>query len=998
MINRFKGVLIHACAVLVCMTPAIGKASSPVPAFVVTVHTDDDDKKRPASALDEYIIPGKVIVKFKEQARVTVSASKTGLSAVDRMTERFAVKSMQKALPALDRLSASKKASFKGMESLERVYMMEIDESRDPMSVANAFSGLAEVEYAEPMYMHKITAHRTTPAWFESAPAILATPNDVRIESQSHLELIQALEAWDIVKGEQGNVLIAVLDGGTDWRHEDIQANVFTNPGEIPGNGVDDDNNDFIDDVNGWNFPDNDGDPRGQLATPINASHGTETAGVVAAVTDNNTGIAGLAWNAEVLPVNISCATTDNALCFSISGVFYGAIMGADVINASFGGPGRSAFFQDVIDFAYDNGSLVVAAAGNEGVNSDITPSYPANYNHVMAVCWTGKTFDSINASSNFGISVDVCAPGSSIDATAPNNDYVLSSGTSFSSPIAAGVAALVKTQSPNLTVDELREQVRATSDDISSRNSTVRFRGKIGKGRVNAFRALTEQPPSVRIVNATIADARGSSRVGPGEAATVTVDLINYLEPVSNLGLTLESSSRNVDITQSSSTVASLSKNQQTTASFSFIADPDVPFNESVNLVLRMDDGSAYQDVDVVPIVVNSTNHDTGTIEVTLTEEGNIGFEGFAEESQGNGFRFLGVNYLFEGGLIMGNGVGNISDNVRGLVEQEDDFERTEGSIFGIDDGRVTSEEGTITLADSKGTSPLNITVRQDSYADTSAAYQDFVVLRYIIENTGSSAIANFHTGLFFDWDSETFATDYALYDAERRMGIYQDGSTENASVFIGTRILSDGATPHYRAIDNDIDLFDDDRFSDSDKWNFISGGVGGASQVEKDISQVIAAGPYALGVGQTIEVAFAMVAGSTLEELNTNADVAQQLWDQQISTLGPNPVSNEDPVAQPLFSFSLGEPYPNPASGQATIEYEIPSSGSVALSIYDMLGREVRTLVSETLQAGKHSMDWDGRDNAGRTVASGVYLVSLASPSETGLKTATKKIVMVR
>src|SRR5262249_3169287 len=153
-------------------------------------------------------------------------------------------------------------------------------------------------------------------------------------------------------------------DGGTNWQHEDLNANLWTNAGEIPGNGIDDDGNGFIDDVNGWNFRDNNGNPRGSPSTPGSANHGTHTGGPVAAVTNHAIGIACTSWNPYLMCVNAS-GSSDGQIAFGYDGIVYAAENGAKIASLSWGGSGGSLAEQDIIDFATAQGTLVVAAAGN---------------------------------------------------------------------------------------------------------------------------------------------------------------------------------------------------------------------------------------------------------------------------------------------------------------------------------------------------------------------------------------------------------------------------------------------------------------------------------------------------------------------------------------------------------------------------------------------------------------------------------------------------------
>ncbi|MFK7844020.1 MAG: S8 family serine peptidase [Rhodothermales bacterium] len=968
---------------------------------------DDDDKKKGRFLSNEYITPGWVVVKFNPGNNASAGASKTGIQAVDAIAERFSVHAVEKMFPFLDNMVASKKSSLKGLDSFQQVFKIAFEPSMDPVAFSLMLSKLPEVEYAEPLYRDKNTQVKTSPDWFEPAVSIMATPNDSRYAEQVYFNLLSLEQAWDVVKGESGDVVVAVADGGTFWMHQDMQATLWNNPGEIADNGVDDDGNGFVDDINGWNFANNTNDPQGLTNTPGNATHGTQVGGLIGAHTNNGTGIAGASWNATYMPINISCPTMDNFNCSALEAYMYAGVNGADIINASFGSEFRSNIGQDLIDFMYENGVAVIAASGNNGSNNDIQPYYPANYNHVLSVGATFQTNDAVASFSNFGVSTDIFAPGITILSTAPSNAYSTNSGTSFSSPIVAGIAALVKTQNPTWGPDQVREQLRATADDISANNNTFRFRNKIGKGRVNAFRAVTEATPSVRVVGSDIRDASGSRRIGPGEVATISVDVTNFLEPVTDLNITLETEASEINLLQPSATISSLNPGDTTTVEFQIQPAFDVEANFNANILTRISSGD-YTDIDAFSVDVNSTFHNTGNIQVTLTDQGNLGYEEFAGSSPGDGFRYLGFDFLFEGGLITGNGVTAISDNIRSTDgDVNDDFVQVDGTDFGIIDGRETTEEGALQLVDSAADFPLEVKIRQDSFADEAEENKDFVILKYTIENTGASAISNYYAGLFFDWDSfDDPGSDHARYDETRKMGYFLNNTPEMADVFLATKMLTDNGVT-YRSIDNTTEIYDgnpqdptdtNDGFTNQEKWDFLSGGIQVASLDVTDISVMLSGGPFDIAAGESIEVAFALVGGTNQSEIEEHADAAQLLWDNTLSGLSPNPVANEDNGLQPAFEFGLSEPFPNPVSQEATIDFELPASSTVQLSVFDILGREVRSIVDETRQAGKHSVAWDGTDNTGATLASGVYMIRLSAPTLEGLKTATKKLVLVK
>lgn len=371
-----------------------------------------------------------------------------------------------------------------------RIHEISYASDLDAWEAAQLLEQNPDIEYAEPVYRRYSTF----------------TPNDPRFANQYHLARIEAEKAWDITTGNP-NVVVAIIDSGTDYEHEDLADNIYVNLGETPGNGRDDDNNGYIDDVIGWDFvgdvtstaifsgayrPDNDPKVRGTSSNWANdrRNHGTVVAGCVAANTHNNTGIAAIGYNTSLMP--IKCGS-DNA---NVRGIFrgyeailYAAENGADIINCSWGGYGRMNSEQDVIDQANALGALVVVSSGNEGYHTDLDVSfYPANYDGVFNI-GASNANDRVTGFSNFGAVARVYAPGASVWSTAPEDNYTASSGTSFSSPIVSGIAALVKAQHPTWTPMQIMHQIRSTSDDVFSNGSEdARL---LYYGRANAYRAV---------------------------------------------------------------------------------------------------------------------------------------------------------------------------------------------------------------------------------------------------------------------------------------------------------------------------------------------------------------------------------------------------------------------------------------------------------------------------------------------------------------------------
>ena len=318
-----------------------------------------------------------------------------------------------------------------------------------------------QVVYAEPDYFYTSSA----------------VPNDPLWDGQWDMRKIQAPEAWELHKGS-GDVLVGVVDSGIDCDHIDLANNIWTNPGEIPGNGIDDDGNGYIDDVHGWNFYFSNNDP------DDDHSHGTHIAGTIGAATNNGIGIAGTNWNVKLVPLKVAY---ENRYPYShvISAIEYATEKNIPILNNSYGGiVYNTSLYLAIAQYP----GLFVAAAGNEALNDDITRHYPASYDlpNIISVASTDRN-DNLSSFSNYGeTTVDIGAPGSSIFSTLPEDSYGYKNGTSMATPHVVGAAALLKSYCPELETRDLKKIILESGDDVSA------LAGKTVTGkRLNLYKML---------------------------------------------------------------------------------------------------------------------------------------------------------------------------------------------------------------------------------------------------------------------------------------------------------------------------------------------------------------------------------------------------------------------------------------------------------------------------------------------------------------------------
>lgn len=343
--------------------------------------------------------------------------------------------------------------------------------------------------------------------------SMATTPNDPRFTSGDLWGLhntgqaggtadadIDAPEAWDISTGSSA-VVVAVIDTGTQIDHPDLKDNIWTNPGETPGDGIDNDANGFIDDINGWDFFNDDA----SVYDGPDDDHGTHCAGTIAGRGNNGTGVVGVSWNTKIMPLKF-LGPTGGSTSDAIAAVNYATMMKSlgvniPITNNSWGGGAASAALKTAIEAGGSAGILFVASAGNSGSNNDAVPRYPSSYDSaaIVAVAATDRR-DGLAGFSCYGANnVDLGAPGVGIVSTVPASTYASYNGTSMAAPHVSGVAALAVSVDPTLTVSQLKDALLASVDKIPSLTGKT-----VTGGRLNARKTLEFVDSTLKLVSVT--------------------------------------------------------------------------------------------------------------------------------------------------------------------------------------------------------------------------------------------------------------------------------------------------------------------------------------------------------------------------------------------------------------------------------------------------------------------------------------------------------------
>lgn len=332
-------------------------------------------------------------------------------------------------------------------------------ENEDALAMVSAYQALDQVAFAEPDYLVTLLGAPDGPAPDAGAlapDAVLRSPNDPLLSRQWHHDKIESREAWDVASGN--NVVVAVVDTGVMCTHPDLQGRC----------------------VAGYDFVFNDNDPRDDHG------HGTHVSGIAAVATDNGVGIAAVGWGAKVMPIKALDRTGNGGHSAIAAGITWAVDHGADVINLSLGGFFTSGTLRNAVAYAIDRNVVVVAAIGNEASSN---PTYPASYPGVIAVAATTPS-DQRASFSNFGVHVDIAAPGTGIHSTTPDGGYQAWSGTSMACPVVSGLVALLLGQNPSRTPAQVQSILEQTADDIGAPGRDDLF----GHGRINARRAVYHQ------------------------------------------------------------------------------------------------------------------------------------------------------------------------------------------------------------------------------------------------------------------------------------------------------------------------------------------------------------------------------------------------------------------------------------------------------------------------------------------------------------------------
>ncbi|MGC9337071.1 MAG: S8 family serine peptidase [Candidatus Cloacimonadia bacterium] len=383
--------------------------------------------------------PYELIVRFQKEAEIR--GTSTGINRFDSIIGEYKVKSISPILEKNDFY----------------IYHIECAKKLDFERLANHSKNSTEIAYIQPNYLNEFCS---------------IIPNDLDYYKQWGLPIINAEQAWEIETGNE-QIVIGLIDSGVDYTHPDLTNNIWINHDEIPGNGIDDDGNGFVDDWQGWDFtdtniPDAMGDCQDRDNDPMDdLGHGTQCAGIIAAETNNNLGIAGTSWHCKIMPLRAGFKTEQGVGYLEdddvSAAIVYAAENGAQIISISWGDTQLSPLIRDGCEYATQMGVVIVASAGNE---SEARLMYPAAFNNVISVTAIDENSELCTFSS-YGEGLDLCAPGLNIYSTTLGGGYEKGSGTSFTSPFVVGAIGLLLSYNPSLSHGRVTQLLYQSCQDL---------------------------------------------------------------------------------------------------------------------------------------------------------------------------------------------------------------------------------------------------------------------------------------------------------------------------------------------------------------------------------------------------------------------------------------------------------------------------------------------------------------------------------------------------
>ncbi len=876
-------------------------------------------------------LEGQLIVKFKESA-----AQKSEQELLSELKLDPAVYDLERLFPAHQPVARGDQNL-----GLDRIHQLNFPQSSNIQKLLKKLKSSPYLEYCEPRYLARLAY----------------TPNDPSFSNQNYLNQVSAPAAWDIERGDS-NVLIAIVDAGIALNHPDLENQIAVNSAD-PINGLDDDSDGYIDNYQGWNLVDNNNN-----VEYTDSDHGVHVAGLAAAEANNGIGVAGLAFGCKIMPL---LAGKRIEVSHGYEAIIYAADHGADIINCSWGAYYPSFLGKDAVRYATSQGALIVAAGGNE---SSEDPYFPAAYEEVMAVV-ASDAADQKAGLSNYGLYMDIAAPGIALLSTTSRSSYNTRSGTSMSTPLVSAAAALLKSHFPNYSPIEIKEVLKQSSDTIPSTPVNNAYYNKMGNGILNVEAALSHSGAVWYLQDLVLSD-RDDERFEQNDTLRLSFNLTSLLASSSNLTLSISSSSSYLEVIDSVYQIATTPQGVEQSFNGLFrIVVKQAPTNTKAELELSLSDGSKQVRKGIsLDINTNYLNVRENKLQTTFSSHGMLGYNVYPE-TEGLGLIYeSGASLLYEGGFVVAmresSGGIRVFDRLRG----PGDIGQTDWRIK--EAWRPLKNEEALAVChfdDGTASNAFGLEVQQKVYAKDSTGIDGTIVIEYTISAApGTPGLDSFYVAQAADFDIGDYQKNKANFDGQRYLAYTYSDESSDQGIYLGLQLLDLEDRLRVYSIsaeaggENGVEIDDNNGFTEIDKYHVLSGSkpAAGLSSGGTDVFQFLTAGPLSISPGNDISLRFALHAARSLDSLKDQADMIYEYFN------GAPPTGLVNSEQQ---SISM---YPNPSEGQLFIKAE--RINEVVIRALD--GRTVLIAQPSEVNGRLYKM------NLGE-VKAGVYLVEIYAAS---------------
>ena len=812
---------------------------------------------QPTVMTPQKFVPGKIILKVAPEFRSQCGPDEINLPGLQSLFRELGSTKTKKAFPKHEAPTEAFNALGQAMIDLSLIYEIEIDAQLNPVAVAADIAATPGIAYAEPLYIHEITYN----------------VNDTYTHVQWYLDTIRAREAWDIEKGDT-NVVVGIIDTGTSFLHNDLKDQIKCNLND-PIDGIDNDNDGYVDNYRGWDFAHQDNDPT-FVGNGPGYDHGVIVSGPSSADPDNNFGLAGIGFDCKMVPLKVA---SDNSLgiAYGYQAIVYAADRGIKIMNLSWGSPSYSNYGRDITDYAAINKQcLLIAACGN--YHRDIL-YYPASYPNVISVaassqtdaCWAPASTSTIGTSYNY--KVDIMAPGHGIPTIASASGYYWgASGTSVAAPMVAGAAALVQSHFPQLTAYQCGQLIRVAAQDVYDRQPSSDYDEKLGKGRLDVKNALTLTSPSVRVIDFEI-QTPDDHYPKSWDTVDVKITLANFLAPTQGLTVEISTTDEFTKGLQNPFQIGTLGTMDTITVVVpqQFAVIQSLLQKQSTWMRFGFEDLSGYTDFqyEKINLYPAAMKLETSLLSLGFSDHGTMGVVHPIWPAFGYGLNFdQNSNVLSEGGLLLGTHSSQISDFL-GHSRYNGDMDWTNAEAPVYSQGEHNSRHLTYSYSDQGSDAALSVQVRQQNTVLDGPENEGFILQEFTLENIGTDSLSDLKAGLWADWMIESQATAIPHIDSSLRTVYFHSPQTGDSSfyglAFLGTEmpVVDVAPTLNYP-------------LGDSGKWRGLTGMNGFQDLGPQLYSSVVSTPAFNLLPGEERIIAFALLAGESEEQLKSAAQQA--------------------------------------------------------------------------------------------------------------------------